>query len=633
MTARGFEHHFRLYLIAGVIVTGFGVVAHRLVQLHLLEREHFLSQIQVTRLRVVSEPARRGDIYDARGDLLATTRTDITLAIDPWALPAKIEAQKFADRKIRFEEDQRKARASLAQLIDIPVETIEGLYTPTWKLAEVVDDLDDEEIDGCVRVRFVKLKEGVTEEDLTAIQALKLEGEKDPIHIAGLTFERHFRRKYPHKELAAHVIGFVNKEGKPSGGVEAYANDYLKGLDGWREIERNGKRVELAQFRQREVPPADGWGVVLSIDAAVQHIAEQEMASIVEKFKPGKATIIVSDAHTGFLLALANHPTFDLNEFGTTALDDQRNIAATDLVEPGSTFKVVALSGALNESLVTPGTKFDCTLESLVYNGKPRRFMRDDHRYDHPLTLSEVIAKSSNIGTAQVGMLLGERRLYDYARAFGYGEPSGYPLGYEEKGMLADPKKWSGIDITRIPAGYSVAVTPLQIHYGMGVIASGGHLLRPQVIRQVVDAQGEVIFSFRPAVRRTVLAPATAEAMSRMLQKVASPDGTAKVAAIAGFEVAGKTGTAQKIIGKRYSDRNHVGSFVGFFPASRPRVVITVIVDDGHPPAGGTAYGSVVAAPSFKRIAEQLIQYLDIKPVAPLAPTTFVALKTEGAHR
>jgi hypothetical protein len=166
----------------------------------------------------------------------------------------------------------------------------------------------------------------------------------------------------------------------------------------------------------------------------------------------------------------------------------------------------------------------------------------------------------------------------------------------------------------------------------MGVIASGGQLHRPQVIRQVLDASGEVVYSFRPAVRRTVIAPATAETMARMLQKVASPDGTAKAAAIPGFEIAGKTGTAQKLINGRYSERNHVGSFVGFFPASRPRVVVSVIVDDGHPPGGGTAYGSVVAVPSFRKVAEQLIQYLDIKPVA--APgSALAAIVPEGGRQ
>ena len=623
MTARGFAHSIRLYLVAAAVVASFGVVAYRLVELHVLEREHFLAEIQDTRHRVVADPARRGDIFDTRGDLLATSKTDITLAVDPWALPESIEAQKFAERKARFADEQRARRAEMASLLGMSEADVEALFTPAWKDVPLSEDTLDGTPDGRVRVRFTKFREGVTEELFSRIDAL---------HITGLTHERRFRRVYPHRELAAHVIGFVNKADVPSGGVEAYADQYLRGLSGWREIERDGKSVELAQFRQREVPASDGWGVVLSIDAAVQHIVEEELAALVEKFKPQKATIIVSDPHTGFLLALANYPSFDLNQFGATPLEKQRNIAAADLVEPGSTFKIVTISGALNEGIVTPSTTFDCTLDSLVFNGKPRRFMRDDHHYDHPLSLAEVIAHSSNNGTAQVGMRLGERRIYEYARAFGFGERSGYPLGREEPGLLADPDKWSGIDITRIPAGYSIAATPLQIHFGMGVVASGGQLLRPQIIRQVRDAQGEVVYTFRPAIRRTVIAPATAEAMARMLQKVASSEGTAKSAAIDGFEVAGKTGTAQKIIDGHYSARNHVGSFVGFFPASRPRVLMTVLVDDGHPPSGGTAYGAVVAAPSFKRIGEQLIQYLDIKPVAPSAPPLLVAQHTEGGR-
>jgi cell division protein FtsI (penicillin-binding protein 3) len=608
MSARGFAQNLRLYLVAGLVVACFGAVGHRLFVLHVAERDHYLAQLQETRRRVVVDPARRGDILDANGDLLATSKTEITLAVDPWAVPEKIEALKHPGRQARFEAEQREARAKLAELLEMPPAELEAFFTPSWRDVSAEDDTEDGTVDGRTRARFVKLREGVTEERFSRIT---------PLRVTGLTFERRHRRVYPHRALAAHIIGFVNKEDVPSGGVEAFADTYLRGIAGWREIERDGKRVERAEFREREVPASDGWSVVLSLDAAVQHIVERELAALVERFRPEKATIIVSEAHSGFILGLANFPSFDLNEFGSTPLERQRNFAATDLLEPGSTFKIVATSGALNEGLVTPASTFDCTLDSIVFNGKPRRFMRDDHRYPHPLNLAEVIAKSSNVGTAQIGMLLGERRLYDYSRAFGFGERSGFPLGREEPGLLADPSKWSGIDITRIPAGYSIAATPLQIHYGMGVIASGGHLLRPQVIRQVRDVEGEVVYAFRPAVRRTVLAPATAEAMARMLQRVASPDGTARHAAIPGYEIAGKTGTAQKLINGRYSERNHIGSFAGFFPASRPRVVITVIVDDGKPPSGGTAYGSVVAVPSFRKIAEQLIHYLDIKPVGP----------------
>ncbi len=611
MTARGFATNIRLGLVAGLVLLGFGVLAARLVQLHVVDREHYLAQIQNSRHDIVSVIARRGDIYDTRRDILATSQTEITLAVDPWAVSKKIEFQRTPAQRERLAAKEREKRAKLASELGISVVEIEAFFTPTWRDLPVAQDTRDEAADGRVRVEWKKLREGVSEEAFARIEAM---------HVTGLTADRSYRRVYPHNELAAHLIGFLNKEGAASGGVESFADLYLSGHDGWREVERDARRTELAQFRNREVAPSDGWGVVLSIDSAIQHIIEQELAYIVSSFKPGKATIIVSDARSGFLLGLANHPTFNLNAYGDAPLEVQRNIAATDLIEPGSTFKIVAASGALNEGLVTPATKFDCTLASILYQGRERKFMRDDHHFDHALAVSEIISHSSNNGAAQLAMRLGDRRFYDYARAFGFGERTGFPIGHEEPGMLADPAKWSVPDITRIPAGYSVAATPLQVHYAMSSIASGGSLMRPQLIRQILDAQGEVVYSFKPAARRVVIAPATAESMAAMLQKVASEEGTAKVAAIPGFEVAGKTGTAQKLIGGRYSERNHVGSFVGFFPASRPRVVITVVVDDGHPADGRIAYGSTVAAPSFRKIAEQLIQYLDIKPVTSPLP-------------
>jgi cell division protein FtsI/penicillin-binding protein 2 len=622
MTARGFASNKRFGLVAALVVICFGVLAARLVQLHVLDRDRYLAQIQNTRHDIVPVLARRGDIYDTRRDLLATSKTEITLAIDPWALVKKLDFQRSQARRDRIAAAEREKRSKLAVELGVSADEIEAFFTPSWRDVSVAQDTRDDAADGRIRVEWKKLREGVSEESYARIEALR---------ITGLTAERSYKRIYPHNDLAAHLIGFLNKEGAASGGIESFADVYLSGHSGWREVERDARRTELAQFRSREVSPSDGWGVVLSIDTAIQHIAEQEMAAIVSNFNPAKATIIVSDARTGFLLALANYPTFNLNDYGNTPLDVQRNIAATDLIEPGSTFKIVAAAGALNEGLVTSATKFDCTLASILYQGRERRFMRDDHRYDHPLAVSEIISHSSNVGAAQLAMRLGDRRFYDYARAFGFGERTGFPLGREEPGILADPAKWSTPDITRIPAGYSVAATPLQVHYAMATIASGGSLLRPQIIRQILDSQGEVVYSFKPATRRTVIAPATAESMAAMLQKVASEEGTAKVAAIPGFEVAGKTGTAQKLIGGRYSDRDHIGSFVGFFPASRPRVVITVVVDDGHPQNGRIGYGATVAAPSFRKIAEQLIQYLDIKPVTDPAPGRLLA-RNEGGR-
>ena len=645
--SKGFASNFRLFLIAAVIGSGLTGVGVRLVFLHVINRAEHLDRIDKVRRQIIVENARRGDIVDTNGHLLATSRSLIVLGVDPQSLRPEDEAKwprlatllnrPLPELRTIFLTKTRPASAlpvAMAAARDTAAPSAPALvfnFTPGANIPSTTAPVDDtvveEETDenGRRPIRWAKLSEGVEESVYEQIGQLG---------IKGVYGTRVYRRAYPNNTLAAHIVGYVNKAGDPASGVEAYADFYLRGQNGWRESERDGRRVELAQFRTREVKPVDGFHVKLSIDTVVQHKVEEELERIVKDFAPAKATIIVSDARTGFVLGLGNYPSFDLNAFGSAPLDVQRNIAITDQLDPGSTFKIVAASGALNDGLVRPGDRFDCTLASIEYRGKPRRFMPDDHHYDHLLTVSEIISRSSNIGAAQLGMKLGEQRLYDYARAFGFGEKSGFPFGGEISGLLNTPDKWSGLEITRIPAGYSISATPLQIHYGMATIASGGLLLRPQVIREIRDSSGEVVYRFDTVSKRRAISERTALTMSRMLQGVVRQgEGNAVEGAIPGYEVAGKTGTAQKIINGRYSAKNHIGSFVGFFPASRPELVITVIVDDARVPKeeGGIGYGRVVAAPSFKRLGVQLIQYLDIKPVDYSAGTRLVAM--EGGRR
>jgi cell division protein FtsI/penicillin-binding protein 2 len=362
-------------------------------------------------------------------------------------------------------------------------------------------------------------------------------------------------------------------------------------------------------------------------------MAEDELATIAAKYEPEKATIIVSDPQTGFILAMANYPSFDLNSFNKLSRVDQtrmRNIAVADEYEPGSVFKIVAVSGALNEGLVTTGTEFDCTLEKIDYNGITRSLPHEDasDHFDHPLTVAQILEKSSNKGAAQLAMTLGDRRFYDYARAFGFGQRTGFPIGGETPGKLKPPEKWDSMTITRMPIGQSVTATPLQMQQAMGVIASGGMLLKPQIIHQVRDADGKLVYTFLRMDVRRVISEQTARTMARLLMTVASAEGNAPEAAISGFEVAGKTGTANKLVPvvlasgvtvPRYSDRHHVASFIGFFPAmARPgdrQLAIAVIVDDADARCpGGVAYGHTVAAPVFKHLAERLIPYCNIRP-------------------
>jgi cell division protein FtsI/penicillin-binding protein 2 len=438
------------------------------------------------------------------------------------------------------------------------------------ELAANLDETDDVELDapdavtGRREIKWAKLAENVSEATDAAIEKLG---------IKGVYGNRVFRRTYPHRELASQLIGFVNATQQPVTGIERYADFYLRGQDGWREGERDGRANELAQFRTRDVPRADGYSLSLTINANVQDIVQQELAAIVHQYQPIKATIIVSDPTNGFILGLGNYPTFDPNEYNKVPKDQiarMKNIAATDIYEPGSVFKIVAASGALEEGLATPATQFDCSIEKIDYLGKTRPLPREDHHFGR-LTVAEIIAHSSNRGAAQLAMRLGEQRFYDYARAFGFGQVTGLPGGHEEAGIMAPPAKWDGITITRMPMGQSVAVTALQMHQAMAVIASGGSLLRPQLISQISDASGEAVYRFGRTEVRRVVSPRTAQTMAQLLMGVASKEGTAPEAAIAGYEVAGKTATAQKYIEGKPSTTHHVASFIGFFPASRPR--------------------------------------------------------------
>ena len=497
--SRGFAN-YRIALVVVAILTSFAGVGARLVSLHVLQREKFLSYIEKAREEIIVQNARRGDILDAHGSLLATSRPLIVLGADPQAMRR---------------EDQAKWPA-LARLLGLSPAELEKKFAEKKHSAAETDEADGDApspdaADGH-EVRWVKLGDGITESTYDQIKAL---------NVRGIYGNRIYARAYPQNELAAHVLGYVNGEGEPVTGLERYLDFYLRGQNGWLETERDGLRRELAQFRSRDVAPADGYDAVLSIDASVQNMVEQELKLIADKYHPAKATIIVSDLrpdHAGFLLALGNWPTFNPNDYGHAGLAAQRNIAITDQYEPGSTFKIVAASAALNDGLVTPASRFDCTLESVEYKGSIRRLPREDasDHFDHPLSVAEIIAKSSNKGAAQLAMLLGDQKFYDYVRAFGFGQLTGFPAGGEVDGELAPPSKWDGLTITRIPMGQSIGVTPMQMHCAMGVIASGGYLLRPQLVKEIRDADGSVVYRFAPVVKRRVLSESTARTMARM---------------------------------------------------------------------------------------------------------------------
>lgn len=600
--SKGFASNVRMTLLAVGVLGLFTAVCGRLVYLHVLGRDELLRYVEKARRQIVVEHARRGAILDTKGNVLATSRSYVVLGADPEMLK-EADSTKWADL----------ARLLGANYLELDKTLRKSIAAAQLALASTDETAKEK------RVRYVKLADEVDEAVYDKILDLR---------IRGIYGSRGYKRVYPGNQLAAHVIGYINKENVPATGAEKHLDLYLKGQDGWIESEKDGARREMAQFRTREVDPQDGHDVVLTIDSVIQNIIERELDAIAGKYNPKFATIIVSDPQTGAILGMANWPSYNLNEFFKAPLDVQRNNAVTDIVEPGSTFKIVAAGGGLNDGTVSPNTTFDCENPTVIINGKERTLPKEDHKMG-VLAVREIVSHSSNRGAAHIAMAMGAQRFYEYAKLYGFGETTKFGLGGEVRGILEPPAKWDGLTITRMPMGHAVAATPLQVHMAMSVVANGGTLLRPQIIREIRDADGKVVRTFEPEKRNQVLKPSTAATLAQMLHGVVSEGGTAAGFDIEGFEVAGKTGTAQKIIDGKYSNNRYVASFVGFFPASRPQVVLSVIVDDAKVP-GGLAYGRAVSAPAFKHVAEQLIQYLDIKPVR---ATSRVSLAMTGAAK
>lgn len=547
----------------------------RLFYLQVMQAASITREVETVRKRLVRLEAKRGDILDRNGNLLAGTRSTIALGVDPHMVDLS----------------SRGKIAMLAGILDVPFD----------ELLEKLERRERVDSEGQVQqVRWVPIKD-IDEDIYQSVLGLE---------VGGVYGNRRYERFYPGHELGSHVIGFLNKEQTPVMGVEQALDYYLRGQSGWRETEVDGRKRELAAFREREVDPRDGLHIELTLDVYVQAVIESAMEQLVEETNPAGASIIVSNPSTGEILGMANYPRFDPNTFWEFPLENQRNRALTDQYEPGSTFKIVPIAAALEEGLVSPDTMIDCGEAYKYFNGV-NIHMPSDHRNLGVVPVRTIVTKSSNRGAAQIGMMLGEEKMYDYARQFGFGQKVGWPLLGEISGALMPVNKWDGLTISRLPTGYAIGVTPIQVHLAMSAIANDGVRLRPKILRKVIASDGERELPLEPGGGERVVSKETARLMQEMLVTVVSDEGTARRAEIPGYMVAGKTGTSRKIIDGLYSTTNHFGSFSGFFPARNPRVAITVVVDDAN--VSGPAYGGLVAAPTFKRIGEKLIPHLAIR--------------------
>ncbi len=427
------------------------------------------------------------------------------------------------------------------------------------------------------------------------------------LNIKGLDFIKESRRSYPNSYLASQVIGFCGLDNTGLEGIELEYNKYLKGTQGWALVLRDARQKKL-NLEQKMALPSDGYNLVLTIDEVIQYIAERELDKAFKVFHAKGASLVVIDPHTGAILAMVNRPTFDLNQYNKSVKDNQRNRSISDLFEPGSVFKIVTASAALEENKVTEEDKFFCENGAYRVGGR----ILHDHQPHGTLTFRQVIEESSNIGTTKVAQILGPEVVYRYVKLFGFGQKTGIELPGEISGMIKEPRYWSKTSISAIPIGQEVGVTTLQLAAGLSVIANGGQLMKPYIVKEIRDKRGEVIKSFSPVIARRAISESTANRVKKILTGVVE-EGTGRLAKITGFTSAGKTGTAQKLEPNgTYSHNKFVASFIGFAPAEDPIIVIAVVVDEPHP----YYFGGVVAAPVFKNVAGDTLKYLQGKRTA-----------------
>ncbi len=441
---------------------------------------------------------------------------------------------------------------------------------------------------------FVWIVRQLDKSQSDAIAALK---------IKELELRPEWKRFYPNKEAAGHLIGFAGLDHAGLEGVEFMYDSYLKGISGWKSTVKDAKQHEVVSKQAELVLPVDGYDLVLTLDVVLQHAADKYLAETCKKYNAVGGVLAVMDPRNGDVLALANYPSFDPNRASQTDTDHRRNRSITDIYEPGSVFKIFTFAGAVEEGLVHVNDKIFCEYGKYRTGG---RTLHDVHPYG-ALTVAEVLAKSSNIGTSKIAEKLGKERLHAYVRKFGFGQKTGIDLPGEISGLITPTKFWSAPSLSSVAMGQEVGLTGIQLIAATSAIANGGMLVKPRIVSEIRSSDGEVIKAYPPVVKRRVISESTSREVKEMMKKVVSKTGTGSLAIIdrPGVTIGGKTGTAQKIVDGAYSHGHFVASFVGYVERGDKMVTILVSVDDPHP----VYYGGSVAAPLFKKMAEKVLEY------------------------
>ena len=616
----------RVLMLLGLLALAFTGLGYRLVDLQVLRHDELAAKAQSNSQREFWQAPRRGNILDTHGNLLATSIFVKTVCADPVLMGNQqaVVARTLAPLLQVNEADLYQ------RLLPHPGKNQKG-ETVTNRYVILQHKVADETWQK-IQMTMTNLSFGVDERKLSkADRAFFHDLRANAIFTDPVDDQL---RIYPGGSLAAHVVGFTGTENSSNhvsqtagrDGVELVMNSALSGVAGWRVTQTDRQKRELVALRDEDVQARDGLNVVLTLDTAIQHIVETSLADALQKHTPASITAVVMRPATGEILAMATLPNYDPNNPGASPTDARRNRVVSDVVEPGSTFKIVVVSGALNEGAVHFNDTFDCEQGHFAFAGR----VLHDHEPYGVLTTESIITKSSNIGAAKIGIRLGEERLYDYARDFGFGQRTGISLPGEVRGILYPVKDWSKVSIAQIPMGQGIAVTRLQMMMAMSAIANDGWLMRPMLVDRLEDRNGNVVQQYAPQRVRQVVSESTDKLMIEALKTVVTPDGTAAGAAMKNYTVAGKTGTAQKVENGAYAEHKYISSFIGFFPADNPQLCISIVMDE---PKEGY-YGGQVCGPVFKDIAERCASYLNIPPDKnPESPVSSPPLVAAGVSR
>jgi cell division protein FtsI/penicillin-binding protein 2 len=600
------RHRWQASLVAVLLLAGFGGIGWRLVDLQVLKHDWLKAQAHKERGRAYVVEGRRGCIRDAGGNMLASSIAKKLVVADARLLSSLDLPAPVAPAIVR----------KTAEILKMDERAVWAKLNRDTHYVVIAH-----KVDGAVFQRLTneicRMDFGLTETALPRKQKTKLaEARRNAIYADP---RDEFDREYPNGPLAAHVLGYVNAEHRGVDGIELQFDSKLHGYDGEVVTDIDAQRRPLPQYERINILPHDGLDVHLTINQSIQGVLEAELDKAMSNRRPDSVVGIVMRPRTGEIVAMAVRPGFDPAQpskalagyrNSAEALSALRNRCITDVAEPGSTFKIVTVAGALNERAVTLHDLFGCN-SPFVFYGVP---LHDHHNYG-TLNVERIITKSSNIGAAKIGMRLGAKRLYDYMKAFGFGEKTGVELPGEVRGIVRKPTGWSKISIAHIPMGHEVAVTPLQMCSAMCAIANEGRLMKPMIVSALVSREGKLTERFHPKLVRQVIAPETAAQMVETLTTVTRPGGTGVEAAIAPYDIAGKTGTAQKLQDGRYVQK-YYSSFVGFFPAKRPELCILISMDNPNDP-DGAYYGGKVAAPVFREVAMKAAKLLSIPPDHP----------------